>query len=210
MRPGCDREVAARLTFDPVGCAVWLDPPVLGDEPVQQVCSIHAATLTVPLGWTVTDRRFEATSSAATPPRRTPEPVAAPVAKAPPEPVEAPVAKTPPEPVEAPVAPPAPEPVERPAAAAATPPPVESAAVEHAAVEHATAEGPSGSAPGDSSPTVVVRRRRDDRRPSLLDRALRSSGPQHSVLTHQQDASEPGADDVAPLEERADAPDPDA
>lgn len=70
MRPGCDRLVAARLTFDPVGCAVWLDPPVDDDEPAQQVCSIHAATLTVPVDWTVTDRRFGAVGSADPPESR--------------------------------------------------------------------------------------------------------------------------------------------
>jgi hypothetical protein len=192
MRPGCDREVAARLTFDPVGCAVWLDPPVAGDEPVQQVCSIHAATLTVPVGWTVTDRRFDAASSDAAAPRRLPEPVAPSEPVEPPEAV-APVAEAPSEPVEPSVAPPT---------------PVEPAVVERSTPEQPIAERPAGARTGDAPPAVVVRRRRDDRRPSLLDRALRSSGPQHSVLTHQQDASESGDCEAAPDDERAVDPDP--
>ncbi len=58
MRPGCDRPAAARLTYDTVAAAVWLDRPTDDGEPAQQVCSVHAATLTAPLGWTVTDRRL--------------------------------------------------------------------------------------------------------------------------------------------------------
>ncbi len=58
MRPGCDRLAAARLTYDTAAGAVWLDPPVDDGQPAQQVCDVHAATLTAPLGWTMTDRRF--------------------------------------------------------------------------------------------------------------------------------------------------------
>jgi hypothetical protein len=151
--------VAARLTFDPVGCAVWLDPPVLGEEPVQLVCSIHAATLTVPLGWTVTDRRFEAPAE--------PEPDRS----MPPE------LPTRPGPVEVDVVEAAPvvaEPV--------APEQVESEPVESDPVEVA----PAAAEPAEPQPAVVVRRRRSERRRAgLLDRALRSSGPQHSVLTQQ-------------------------
>ncbi|MFV0317584.1 MAG: DUF3499 family protein [Microthrixaceae bacterium] len=60
MRPGCDRTAAARLTYDTEVAAVWLDRPDPDSEPAQQVCSVHAATLTAPLGWTVTDRRMMA------------------------------------------------------------------------------------------------------------------------------------------------------
>lgn len=58
MRPGCNSLAAARLTYDTEAAAVWLDPPVEDGRPAQQVCSIHAGTLTAPLGWTVTDRRL--------------------------------------------------------------------------------------------------------------------------------------------------------
>jgi hypothetical protein len=58
MRPGCDRPAAARLTYSTAEAAVWLDRPLEDGQPAQQVCSIHAATLTAPLGWTVTDRRL--------------------------------------------------------------------------------------------------------------------------------------------------------
>jgi hypothetical protein len=165
MRPGCDRPVAARLTFDPVGCAVWLDPPVLDEEPVQLVCSIHAATLTVPLGWSVTDRRFEA------PP--------APATDGPPAVPEVP-ADDGPEPTE-------PEPTE--------PEPTE--------------PGSTEPEPAESPPGVVVRRRRKERRRAgLLDRALRSSGPQHSVLTQQPEPSESAGGDVDPAGEPGEASDP--
>lgn len=60
MRPGCDRPAAARLTYDTEAAAVWLDRPLDDGQPAQQVCSVHAATLTAPLGWTVTDRRLVA------------------------------------------------------------------------------------------------------------------------------------------------------
>jgi hypothetical protein len=162
MRPGCDRDVAARLTFDPVGCAVWLDPPVHGDEPVQQVCSIHAATLTVPLGWTVTDRRFEApaTPSVSTTPAGPPSAVSA-------EPVSA-------------------EPE------AAEPEAAEPEAVEPEAAEPPVTPATDVSEPEEVQPAVVVRRRRSERRrPGLLDRALRYSGPQQSVLTQP-----PGTEDA--------------
>jgi hypothetical protein len=56
MRPGCDRPAAARLTWDPVGRALWLDD-VEDDQQAQQVCWEHAETLSAPRGWTVTDRR---------------------------------------------------------------------------------------------------------------------------------------------------------
>lgn len=68
MRPGCDRPAAARLTYDTVAGSVWLDEPITSRDPAQQVCGEHAATLTVPVGWTVTDRR-------SVPPTTAPEPV---------------------------------------------------------------------------------------------------------------------------------------
>jgi hypothetical protein len=47
----------ARLTFDPVGCELWLDPLASHGAPVQELCTFHVDRLTVPRGWTVIDRR---------------------------------------------------------------------------------------------------------------------------------------------------------
>lgn len=69
MRPGCDRAAAARLSYDTEAAAVWLDLPLDDGQPAQQVCSIHAASLTAPLGWTVTDRRSMAVGRADAPAR---------------------------------------------------------------------------------------------------------------------------------------------
>lgn len=75
MRPGCDRPVAASLTYDTEAVSVWLDRPEDGGEMAQQVCAVHAANLTVPLGWTVTDRRLAAVPSAAPRPPEAAPPV---------------------------------------------------------------------------------------------------------------------------------------
>lgn len=70
VRPGCDRGAAARLTYDPVGCQVWLDD--LGERigRDQEICMLHAQRLVVPRGWLLSDRRedqpTEATATAAT------------------------------------------------------------------------------------------------------------------------------------------------
>lgn len=57
MRPGCDRPAAARLSYDPVSCELWLDELPARTAPVQELCEFHVERLTVPRGWTVTDRR---------------------------------------------------------------------------------------------------------------------------------------------------------
>lgn len=78
MRPGCDRPVAASLTYDTQAVAVWLDRSEDAGELAQHVCSVHAATLTAPLGWTVTDRRLVAVAPAddsAPAPPAAPDPV---------------------------------------------------------------------------------------------------------------------------------------
>jgi len=92
MRPGCDRPVAAQLTVDPSALAVWIDRAGDGGGMAQQVCVEHAATLTAPLGWSITDRRLHeplptsqpadlSDESAACAPDLAPEPVADPVAE---------------------------------------------------------------------------------------------------------------------------------
>jgi hypothetical protein len=191
--------VAARLTFDPVGCAVWLDPPALGEEPVQQVCSIHAATLTVPLGWTVTDRRFEAPTEPE-PDRSTP-----PEAATRPEPTE-PEPEPEPEQVESEQVegvPAAREPIETEPVVAEQ---VEGAPAAREPVEPEPSEG-APAAP-EAQPAVVVRRRRGERRRAgLLDRALRSSGPQHSVLTQPSGPPEGSGEDTGEPGDPGDGPD---
>jgi len=165
MRPGCDRPVAARLTYDTVACAVWLDGPVADDEPSQQVCSVHAATLTAPLGWTVTDRRLATVVA---------EPPVGP-------PVGAAAASSPPT-LEA-------VPERAPEAAAVPAPSTESAAAPVAAA------APAEPAADDQPAAKVVRRSRAGaERPRLLDRAFEWTGPQHSVLTQKPD-DEPSAGD---------------
>lgn len=57
MRPGCDRPAAARLAFDPVGLQLWLDPLGNRSAPVQELCDFHIERLTIPRGWSATDRR---------------------------------------------------------------------------------------------------------------------------------------------------------
>lgn len=72
MRPGCDRPAEARLSYDTIGCQVWLD--ALADRPgrSQEICDLHATRLTVPRGWMLCDRRvdepalFVATTAGAT------------------------------------------------------------------------------------------------------------------------------------------------
>ena len=57
MRPGCDRPAAARLAFDPVALQLWLDPLGNRAAPVQELCEFHVERLTIPRGWSATDRR---------------------------------------------------------------------------------------------------------------------------------------------------------
>lgn len=59
MRPGCDRDAAARLTYDTVVCQVWLDDLAERTGRNQEICSLHAQRLTVPRGWMLSDRRAE-------------------------------------------------------------------------------------------------------------------------------------------------------
>lgn len=59
VRPGCDRVAVARLTYDTIACQVWLDPVPERPGPAQEICELHAARLTVPRGWVLSDRRPE-------------------------------------------------------------------------------------------------------------------------------------------------------
>ena len=86
MRPGCDRRATACLTYDADRSEVWLQDPRADDEPAQVVCSLHAESLTVPLGWTVTDRRSTSLQVVDPPPEQEPESRAAPEPEFEPEP----------------------------------------------------------------------------------------------------------------------------
>ncbi len=67
MRPGCDRPAVARLSYDPVTCAVWLDDIAERVGRNQEICALHAERLTVPRGWELADRRAEQAPMFATP-----------------------------------------------------------------------------------------------------------------------------------------------
>ncbi len=91
MRPGCAGPAAVRLVFDAVDREVWLDE--FTDEPpgssmqAQFLCSLHAARLGVPIGWSVVDRRTPLAAGAQpTPVQPEPEPEPEPT----PEPVREP------------------------------------------------------------------------------------------------------------------------
>ena len=200
MRPGCDRRASACLTYDAESSAVWLQDPGDIDEPEQLVCSVHAGSLTAPLGWTLTDRR---TSTAA----EQPEPVQGTlIPEDPPEggtdapldgagPGAGAVAEGPstedapdePEPASEPSSDPAPagQPGGGP-----VPDPTPETAPEPAAARTSGAAGPRRK-PRDP--------RSGPRKNGLLDRAFEWTGPQHSVLTTESPSAEP-----------AETPDPDA
>jgi hypothetical protein len=59
MRPGCDRRAEARLSYDTIGCQVWLDALTERPGRSQEICSLHAQRLTVPRGWMLCDRRVD-------------------------------------------------------------------------------------------------------------------------------------------------------
>lgn len=168
MRPGCDRPAAARLAYDPVGLQLWLDPLGPRSAPVQELCEFHIERLTIPRGWSATDRRpgpgtLEIDSALVS---------VQPIVVAPePEPVPEPE----PEPV---VVAPAPEPEPEP----------------EPVVARERERKPEPAAPDE--PAAAPRRRREGRRPaartdeSLLGRAFAWTGPQQSILTQRTDGED--------------------
>lgn len=200
MRPGCDRPAAARLTYDPVACELWLDQLRGSGAPVQELCEFHVARLTVPRGWTVTDRRAPAVDGA----QAVPPPVRADVEHVRAAEVEA----AEPAPVDRP------EPVgEAAAAATATTTGAEdrAGAAAGAATSSATdADDGAGADDGGRDDDGRDDDGRDDDaqvadeqvdgragaagaaggRPPLLERAFAWTGPQHSVLTTPHAESE--------------------
>ena len=78
MRPGCDRPAAARVAFDPVGLQLWLDPLSRRAAPVQELCDFHVERLTIPRGWSATDRRSGVVAASVAAPLVVVEPVPVP------------------------------------------------------------------------------------------------------------------------------------
>ena len=168
MRPGCDRSASARVAFDPVALQLWLDPLSLHAAPVQELCEFHVERLTVPRGWTATDRRPGTVMAMVAPVG----PIGA-VASSSEESVEEPAAEVPA--AEVPV-------LEEPAVEVGVleEPVVEEPVVEEPAVEEPAVEEVAAAAAGR-----VPSRRRSSRNQeqSLLSRAFALSGPQESILT---------------------------
>lgn len=163
MRPGCDRSASARVAFDPVALQLWLDPLSLHAAPVQELCEFHVERLTVPRGWTATDRRPGTVLAMVAPVG----PIGA-VASSSEESVEEPAA-------EVPV-------LEEPAVEVGV---LEEPVVEEPAVEEPVVEEPAVEEVAAAATGRVPSRRRSSRNQeqSLLSRAFALSGPQESILT---------------------------
>lgn len=56
-RPSCGSASAATLTYDYASRTVWLDHLGEGPEGSWGMCPTHAESLTVPVGWALSDRR---------------------------------------------------------------------------------------------------------------------------------------------------------
>ena len=62
-RPGCGGSAAAALTYDYASRTVWLyDPGEAGEGSILPMCSPHADTLRVPVGWACEDQRVKVVS----------------------------------------------------------------------------------------------------------------------------------------------------
>ena len=71
-RPGCSRQAAATIRYDPVACQLWLDPITTSDRSAQLLCLEHAERLSPPRGWVVVDRRGAQTTIVSSPPTEAP------------------------------------------------------------------------------------------------------------------------------------------
>lgn len=57
-RPRCSEDASATLTYAYDECTVWLDSLSSEDHPMtHDMCDVHAESLSVPLGWDLSDRR---------------------------------------------------------------------------------------------------------------------------------------------------------
>ena len=182
MRPDCDRRASACLTYDADTSEVWLQDPRDDDEPAQLVCSLHAGSLTAPLGWTVTDRRSSELPVTGPEPE---EPLGGAEASADPEPMSD--ARRSDSQAESDAqAESDPQPVSHPAAAADSGPTTAAALASEPDPEPVASslEDPDASPATAADPAPAARRvRPKPKKNSLLDRAFEWTGPQHSVLT---------------------------
>ena len=208
MRPGCDRPAAARVAFDPVALQLWLDPLARRSAPVQELCEFHVERLTVPRGWSATDRRpgvvadvvpgSPGLSVVDAAPSSTPVPES----EAEPEPEPEPESESEPD---APID--AGEPM-------AEPPVVDLPVVSEPVVsedpERSTASPVDPAAAHDRPPPAAASASRNRGRggrgsaPSLLSRAFELTGHQESILTRPAEddapAGESNGDDPVPSE----------
>ena len=180
MRPGCAGAAAVRLVFDAVAREVWLDE--FTDEApgsslqAQYLCAHHAARLSVPIGWSVVDRRA---------------------------PIAAGVAPPAAEPTPAPATAPESEPVTEPATDG-TREPDEAAATAEQLELTGSAPGPTPDPePGsesDPGPEHSGGSEPDPEPGSMLGRAFAWAGTQRSAITERPDGTEadhpdgPGSD----------------
>jgi len=175
MRPGCDRSAAARLAFDPIALQLWLDPLGPRSAPVQELCEFHVERLTIPRGWSATDRRPGPTVSEI-------EPVAVRTLPVGQEPRTSPEL----EPVVAPEPAVAVEPVVVPEPAVAVEP---AAALEPEPAPEPDPPEPAVAGPVEDRPRRPPRKRAATRTDSpLLGRAFAWTGPQQSILTQRSAA----------------------
>jgi hypothetical protein len=155
MRTGCDHLAEAQLSYDPVNCHAWIDVLLPEPGPAQELCGLHAANLKVPQGWECEDRR----QLAFAPSPAAPSP-AAPSPSAPSPSAPSPSA------VEPEVAArPEPEVAVEPEVAARPEPEEEPARV--------------------SEPKPARAKAKSKPKPSLLSRALKTTGPQRSALSEE-------------------------
>lgn len=204
MRPGCDRPAAARVAFDPVALQLWLDPLARRSAPVQELCEFHVERLTVPRGWSATDRRpgvvadvvpgSPGLSVVDAAPSSTPVPES----EAEPEPEPEPESESEPD---APID--AGEPMAEPPVADL---PVVSEPVASEDPERSTASPVDPAAAHDRPQPAAASASRNRGRggrgsaPSLLSRAFELTGHQESILTR------PAADDTPAGESNGDDP----
>ena len=222
MRPGCDRPAAARVAFDPVALQLWLDPLARRSAPVQELCEFHVERLTVPRGWSATDRRpgvvadvvpgsaglavVDAAPSSAPVPEPEPEPE--PETEPETEPTTEPTTEPEPEP-DAPID--AGEPMAEPMAELPVvdlPVVSEPVVSEPVVSESVVSEDPERAAPSPVDPAAVHdrpqpaaaaasrNRGRGGRgsAPSLLSRAFELTGHQESILTRPAEADAPAGE----------------
>ncbi len=199
MRPGCDRPAAARVAFDPVALQLWLDPLARRSAPVQELCEFHVERLTVPRGWSATDRRPGVVSTAAL--SLAPEPER--VLDVEPEPEPVPVVDVEPESMVLPEPEPVPEPEPEPESMVRPEPEpepvldVEPEPMVHPDPEPIAASAvPSRSTERSADSSAQPRRRRRNAAPSLLSRAFELTGHQESILTSPSADGDEASDDV--------------